>query len=176
MPLLNVVYEPPRAADACEIESLLDQVFGLARRTKTSYRLREGEPPLDELALVAREDGRLIGTISYSPVVIGCGVSALLLGPIAVALHRQGLGVGVTLMETTLKKAAELGHGLVILIGDESYYRRVGFRQVPEGRLLLPGPYDPARLLYRELAPGALQHVRGLVLPPHRWRDRQDSC
>ena len=32
--------------DAANIEKLLDLAFGLSRRTKTSYRLREGSRPV----------------------------------------------------------------------------------------------------------------------------------
>jgi predicted N-acetyltransferase YhbS len=56
-----------------------------------------------------------------------------------------------------------MGHRLVILVGDEPYYARVGFKRVPEGKLLLPGPVDPARLLYLELEQGSLDGVQGLV-------------
>ena len=60
-------------------------------------------------------------------------------------------------------------HRLVLLVGDEPYYSRVGFQKVPAGRLLLPGPVDPDRLLYLELRHGALSEACGLVLSPRRF-------
>jgi predicted N-acetyltransferase YhbS len=72
------------------------------------------------------------------------------------------------LMTETLAKAKAQGHKLVLLVGDAPYYARVGFVQVPEGQLLLPGPTDPKRLLYLELVPGALADARGLVMAAHR--------
>jgi len=66
-------------------------------------------------------------------------------------------------MRRALEEAALQGHRLVILIGDEPYYRRFGFRRVPGGRLSLPGPVNPDRLLYRELAEGAFDGVSGAV-------------
>jgi predicted N-acetyltransferase YhbS len=159
------------AGDAAEVEALLDQCFGLARRTKTTYRLREGERAVPGLSLVARDrSGRLVGANSFWELRIGdAGAPALLLGPLAVAPDLQGIGIGRTLMRRGIANAQDLGHRLIILVGDEPYYGRVGFRQVPPEQLLLPGPVDPARLLYLELEPGALQSVRGLVLAPGRF-------
>jgi predicted N-acetyltransferase YhbS len=164
-------------ADEAEVEALLDQCFGLARRTKTTYRLREGECPAAGLGHVARDPcGRLIGANSFWDLRIGeAGSPALLLGPLAVAPDLQGLGLGRALMRCGIAEARDLGHTLIVLVGDEPYYARVGFRQVPPGQLLLPGPVDPERLLYLELAPGALQTARGLVLGPRRFNGLLDT-
>jgi predicted N-acetyltransferase YhbS len=51
----------------------------------------------------------------------------------------------------------------VLLVGDEPYYARLGFVRVPAGRIALPGPVNPERLLAAELRPGALSDYRGLV-------------
>ncbi|MGC2603662.1 MAG: N-acetyltransferase, partial [Rhodomicrobium sp.] len=72
-------------------------------------------------------------------------------------------GHGLRLMLEGLRRARELGYQLVILVGDLPYYARAGFAAVPPERILLPGPVDPARLLYAELVPGALEAYRGLV-------------
>jgi predicted N-acetyltransferase YhbS len=162
---------PATVADAPAIEHLLDLSFGLSRRTKTSYRLREGALASPGLSHVVHDPGLgLAGTISYWPLAIGAaGTQALLLGPIAVHLQRQNLGIGLMLMRDTLAMAKIAGHRLVLLVGDAPYYERVGFKQVPDGQMLLPGPYDPKRLMYLELAAGALVDAQGLVLPAHRF-------
>jgi predicted N-acetyltransferase YhbS len=159
--------------DAAAIETLLDLSFGLSRQTKTSYRLREGNLPITGLSLVVRDrDVGLSGTISFWPLKIGPdGNDALLLGPLAVHPDRQNLGIGLSLMREGLAHAARLGHRLVLLVGDAPYYARVGFAKVPDGLLLLPGPVDPERFLYLELAPGALAGAHGLVLPPYRFQE-----
>jgi predicted N-acetyltransferase YhbS len=152
------------------VEHLLDLCFGPQRRTKTSYRLREGSHPIDGLSQVVREEELgLIGAISYWPLAIGSkGTRALLLGPLAVHPLRQNIGIGRFLMTETLAVAKRAGHRLVLLVGDAPYYARVGFAQVPEGQLLLPGPTDPKRLLFLELAEGALADAQGLVMAAHR--------
>jgi predicted N-acetyltransferase YhbS len=156
--------------DQVEIDAMLDHGFGLSRLTKTSYRLREGNVRIAELSLVVREPLLgIVGAISYWPIIIGKARSpALLLGPLIIHHERQGQGIGLALMKETWSRAKANGHRLVLLVGDEPYYARVGFKRLPEGQLELPGPFDPKRFLYVELQPGTLESVSGLVLPP--WR------
>ena len=168
-----ILVEAAVAADQPHIEHLLDLVFGLSRYAKTSYRLREGNTAIEGLSLVTREPGfGLTGAISFWPLKIGqTGIDALLLGPLAVHPERQNMGIGRALMLDGLGKAKARGHRLVILVGDEPYYARVGFKRVPYGQIELPGPVDPDRLLYLELAEGALTLAKGLVLPPYRFEE-----
>ena len=158
-----------------EAERLLDAAFGLDRRTKASYRLREGSAPVPGLSFHAVDtvSGRLAGLVSFWPLRIHPeGQPALLLGPLAVHPDFQNGGLGDALMRTGLNAARKVGHILVFLVGDEPYYGRYGFIRAPE-RIILPGPYDPARLLHLELQEGALGEARGLLLPEWRWRALQ---
>ena len=52
-----------------------------------------------------------------------------------------------------------------ILVGDEPYYGRVGFKAVPKGRAIMPGPVDYSRLLVAELVDGAFIDVSGDIRP-----------
>jgi predicted N-acetyltransferase YhbS len=150
------------------IEHLLDLSFGSDRHSKTSYRLRNGNRAAPGLSLVVRDSGvGISGTISFWPLAIGAGETpALLLGPLAVHPDRQGRGIGLALMREGLSRARAQGHGLVMLVGDEPYYSKVGFRKVPAGLITLPGPVDPERLLFLELKTGALQHASGQAHVP----------
>ena len=150
------------------IEHLLDLSFGSGRHSKTSYRLREGNAPVPGLSLVVRDPGvGVAGTISFWPLAIGEARSpAILLGPLAAHPDRQGLGIGLNLMREGLKRAKAQGHGLVLLVGDEPYYSKVGFARLPSGLISLPGPVNPERFLYLELVPGALKGVSGLAQVP----------
>lgn len=171
--MTTITVEAALAADHAATENLLDLTFGLTRWTKTSYRLREGNTAIAGLSLVTREAGLgLTGAISFWPLKIGtAGTDALLLGPLAVHPQRQNIGIGRALMRAGLDKAEALGHRLVILVGDEPYYGRVGFKRVPDGQLEFPGPVDPDRLLYLELVDGTLAEAHGLVLPPYRFAE-----
>ena len=151
------------------IEALLDLSFGPGRYAKTAQRLREGNHPIPELCYVAftgeGAERRMVGSLSFWPVVIG-GVPGLMLGPLAVDPALRGKGCGIKLMEKGLADAKKLGYRLVILVGDAPYYAKVGFGPVPPGRLTMPGPVDPARLLYRELDLGAFGRAKGPFTKP----------
>ena len=163
--------EPQAHADSAAVEALLDLSFGLGRRTKTSYRLREMSDAVEGLSFVVRDTALgLAGAISFWPLKIGpTGSDALLLGPLAVHPQRQNLGIGLALMAKGLAVARAQGHRLIMLVGDAPYYARVGFAPIPTGQLLMPGPADPARLLALELVPGALAQAHGLVHAPWRF-------
>ena len=150
------------------VEHLLDLSFGSDRHSKTSYRLREGNAPIPGLSLVVRDPGvGLAGTISFWPLAIGVTESpAILLGPLAVHPDRQTLGIGLMLMREGLALARAMGHGLVLLVGDEPYYSKLGFAKLPPGLISLPGPVNPDRFLFLELTPGALDGVSGLAHVP----------
>lgn len=172
--------EIERPEHAAAIEALLDLSFGPGRYAKTAQRLREGNKAIPELCYVAfmnikKEGGegterKLIGSLRFWPVDIG-GVPGLMLGPLAVVPMLRGQGVGINLMRRGLADAKALGYRLVILVGDEPYYVKVGFGPVPPGRLTMPGPVDPARLLYRELDIGAFGHAHGAIAKPGPERD-----
>ena len=69
------------------------------------------------------------------------------------------------MIERALKDAKAKGHRIIVLVGDESYYSRVGFKQIPKGTVTMPGPVDPARLLVCELASGASDNISGTIRP-----------
>lgn len=152
-------------ADLPAIEALLDAAFGADRRQKISYRYRRGVAPVAELARVARDGNRVVGTIRYWPVLIGAaGHPALLLGPVAVDPVARGQRLGGTLIESTLTQAAAAGHARVLLVGDLVYYHRFGFVPATGFGLSMPGE-RPERLLLRPLRAGAFDGVTGELRP-----------
>jgi len=155
---------PETAADGPAIERLHERTFGPGRYAKTAYRLREQVERRLDLSFTARIGTLLIGSVRLSPVRIGDS-KALLLGPLTVEPVFRERGVGQALIEQALKEAAAKGERLVILVGDEPYYGKCGFKPVPPGRAIMPGPVDPARLLVAELAEGAFDGVSGPVRP-----------
>ena len=106
----------------------------------------------------------MVGANAMTPIVIG-EAKALLLGPLIVEPVFRSQGIGEALVARSLEAARAQGWKLVILVGDEPYYARAGFQRVPAGRIVLPGPVDPARLLYCELETGALEAAEGEARP-----------
>ena len=106
--------KPEANADWWEVEALLDLCFAPGREALSSYRLRDGIPPVPGLSLVARdESGILIGAIRYWPVRVN-GAAALLLGPVAVHPTHQGEGLGAVLIRDSLA-AADAGGRCALL-------------------------------------------------------------
>lgn len=152
------------AADIPAREALLDRAFGKARRRKTSERLREGRVPSEGLAFSAvDEDGLLLGTLRLWDAVAGSAGPVLLLGPLAVDCAEQCKGIGAALMRHAMAEARMLGHGAIVLVGDQAYYARFGFTPGLVADLDLPGPVERARFLGVELIPNALLGAQGLV-------------
>jgi predicted N-acetyltransferase YhbS len=152
-----------RASDIAAREALLDQAFGVARRRKTSERLRAGRLPADGLAFVAADGKRVIGTARLWNIACGSGEPALLLGPVAVEASCRNRGIGAALVRHMVSQARRLGHGAVILVGDAPYYSRFGFTAEKTVAIRLPGPVERHRLLALELVPGALDGAHGMA-------------
>ena len=148
------------AADEAQIEKLDERAFGPGRYARTAFRLREAVPPDLSLSFVARVGTLLVGANRMTGILVG-ETPALLLGPLTVEPAFRSQGVGEKLMSHSLDAARAAGHGLVLLVGDLDYYSRVGFSRVPRGKITMPGPVDPDRLLYRELRDGAFAATSG---------------
>jgi predicted N-acetyltransferase YhbS len=136
------------AGDQDAVETLVDLAFGPGRFAKTAYRLREGVLPDPRLSLVAQDSGSesLLGSVRFWPIAAG-STPALLLGPLAVVPQLRGRGIGISLMQHGIQAAAPLEYSAIILVGDEPYYAKVGFRRLNPGQVSFPGPVDPNRVL-----------------------------
>ena len=152
------------AGDAQAIERLLERTFGPGRFVLSAYRLREHVDHRLDLSFTARIGTLLVGSVRQLPILVG-DTPALLLGPLTVEPPFRGRGVGRALLDRALAEAKAKGHRLVLLVGDEAYYSRVGFKMIPKGRVKMPGPVDYARLLIAELADGAFADVSGAIRP-----------
>lgn len=154
--------EQEAPADWWEVEALYDLCFAPGRTALSSYRLRDGVPPVAALCAVLRDPGGPIAAvIRYWPVEVA-DQDVLLLGPVAVHPTRQGEGLGALLITETLAEARVLEWERVLLVGDAPYYSRFGFRKL-EG-VVMPPPTNPDRVLGVSLVAGAWTGVRGQVV------------
>src|SRR6202022_832603 len=155
------------ANDAQAIERLNARTFGPGRFVLSAYRLREHIEHRLDLSFTARIGTLLVGSVRQLPLCIG-DTPALLLGPLTVEPPFRSRGIGRALLDRALGEAKAKGHRLVVLVGDDAYYGRVGFKRVPKGRAMMPGPVDYNRLLVAELADAAFDGVPGRI--PPAWR------
>ena len=106
------------------------------------------------LSLVAEREGRVVGHIAFSPVLIDGQASGWYgLGPVSVAPALQRQGIGDALIREGLQRLKDLGAGGCVLLGDPGYYARFGFETDP--RLTYAGgpAEDFQRLTLREPQP-----------------------
>jgi predicted N-acetyltransferase YhbS len=161
---MNIVVETSVHEGA--VEKLVADAFGPGRFAKTVYRLRDDAAPVATLSLVMLDGEEVVGTLRFWPILIGGLTPALLLGPLVAAPDRQGQGIGSRLMREGLARAAAEGHRIVVLVGDEPYYRRFGFTRSLARSLKLPGWVDKRRFLAHELVAGAMATTRGMIDKP----------
>ncbi len=169
-----IAYMNEQAGDVFARDMLLDRAFGPARFRKSSERIRSGRLPAEDLALVARDGDRLVGSVRLWEAAAG-RTSLLLLGPLAVESDCRGAGVGAALMRLAVERARVLGHRAIALVGDEPYYRRFGFSTRGMDKLAMPGPFERARFLGLELVPHALRDAEGVLRPIGRLLPAQPA-
>ena len=103
--------------------------------------LRGSPAWLAELSMLAEVDGEVAAYALLTRVRVDPGERpALALGPVAVLPEYQVRGYGTAVVQAALDAAAELGEGLVVVLGNPAYYRRFGFR--PAADLHLTGPWS----------------------------------
>ncbi|MER5700454.1 N-acetyltransferase [Micromonospora sp. NPDC002296] len=137
--------------------------------------LRDTDAWVPELAMVAEYGGEVVGYALLTRVRVGAedgAVPALVLGPVAVAPHRQRVGHGTAVVQAALDAATELDERLVVVLGDPAFYRRFGFTRADRMGLTSPwsGLGDPWQaLVLPPSTSGAAPVPRGEVFFPPPW-------
>ena len=85
------------------------------------------------ISLVAEIEGRVVGHIAFSPVIISDGTKDWYgLGPVSVLPDYQKQGIGKSLINEGLSLLKDMGGKGCALVGDPNYYKRFGFKNYPE--------------------------------------------
>lgn len=162
---MNYALTHETAADAADIEALMEAAFGPGRHTRTVARLRKDIAPLSEFGFVARIDDIMVASIRFWPVLLPDGTRVPLLGPLAVRPEIRGLGIGRALVRHGLDAVREAGYPAVLIIGDPGYYAPFSFSVEPVTGLDIGGPVVPLVLMGIEYQPGILADQSGTVEP-----------
>ncbi len=116
---------------------------------------------------VAEFSGKLIGNIMYSVAYVlspnGERHEVLTFGPLTVLPQWQRRGVGITLMRHTLKLAAKMGFGAVIIFGHPTYYPRIGFKEAKEFGITTSWGENFPAFMALELMFGGLDGITGAM-------------
>jgi len=118
------------------------------------------------LSLVATDEGRVIGHILFSPVIIeseSSSLGAVALAPMSVLPEYQRKGIGSELVRAGLDECRALGHELVVLVGHADYYPRFGFVPARERGIECEFEVPDEAWMLLELREGALGGRKGTV-------------
>lgn len=130
-------------------------------------QLRASGNYIPELALVAEEDGLLIGHIMLTKTFFagneGRQYETLLLAPVSVALPYRKQGVGTKLIHEAMRLAIKMGHASVFLVGDPGYYHRFGFKSATDFGITNKNGIPDHYVMARELVSGSLTGQVGTI-------------
>jgi len=125
--------------------------------------LRENISPI--ISLVAIVDEEIVGHIVFSPAELPehpeCKVMAL--GPMAVAVQRQNIGIGSALVRRGIDECKLAGYAAVVVLGHPSFYPRFGFLRASSFEI--SSEYNVADEVFMalELKPNSLKGMPGKV-------------
>lgn len=158
---------PERPGDEEAIAEVNRRAFEGEEEVGIIEAVRGSEYFIPELSLVAEQDGRIIGHIMFSIITLvrfdRPAEKILSLAPMAVDPEMQKKGAGSALVKAGMKKAAELGHMVVVVIGHPEYYPRFGFRQARSIGYDIGMEVPDAAFMVAGLQPDALQDAGGMV-------------
>ena len=160
---MRVRPEAPR--DAAAVRRVTEAAFGQPDEADLVDRLRRRGAGY--LALVAEDDGAMVGHVAFSAVTFSPprpGLSAVGLAPMAVAPDRQRRGVGTALVRAGLAACRDAGVEAVFVLGHPDYYPRFGFAPAVGFGIRDAYGAPPQAFMALELTPGALAEVSGTAL------------
>ena len=171
---MSLLIRPEREEDYPRITEINDRAFGQPGEGKLIERLRLTENFIPELSLVAEREGSLAGHILFSRIVIVSGSArepSIALAPMSVLPEWQKKGIGSQLVRDGLRRAKELGHRSVIVLGHPEYYPRFGFQPASRWDIRSPFEAPDEAFLVLELDPGALAGKSGVVEYPPEFQE-----
>ena len=152
---------PERPEEFPAIHRLAEEAFRTAKvsdgkERDFTDRLRAAGGYIPSPALVAEEEGRLIGRTMLTRTTLRDGTPVLLLAPLSVVLDCRSRGIGAALVREALRKACGREEQAVVLVGDPAYYGRFGFRRSTEPGIRNTNGIPDEYVQVLELVPGAL--------------------
>ena len=174
MIIIMVMIRAEKKEDVDAIHWVNRQAFGQEDEAVLVQRIRESSGFIPELSLVAVRDSKVVGHILFSRIHIDTpkgDVAILSLAPMAVLPEFQNSGIGSKLVREGLKKCREMGHTIVVVIGHPEYYPRFGFVPARKKGLDLRFPVPDEAFMVCELAPDALEGIKGMVNFPSEFAE-----
>lgn len=162
----NILIRQEQPSDYPQVFSVLELAFNRTDEANLVNSLRKSDQFIPELSLVAEINGKIVGQIVYTKIEIHQGqecFESIALAPLSVRPDFQKLGVGSSLIHTSLSRATELNYNSVIVLGHELYYPKFGFTATERWGIKAPFDVPASFLMGLELRPGALKHISGII-------------
>lgn len=159
-------------SDYKEVYELITEAFAAAEHADRNEQdlvvaLRKGDAFIPELSLVAEIDKKMAGHILFTKAKVN-NDNVLVLAPLSVKPHYQKQGVGTALIVEGHKIAKELGYEYSLVLGNETYYPRVGY--VPAEQIGIEVPKDiPAKNFMAIKLQENAKMIRGSVIYPEEF-------
>lgn len=140
------------------------------------HKMRKSEAYLPHYSRVAVKDGEIIGMIMYGEAAVedafGVKHSVATFGPLCVKAEWQGCGVGEILLTETMEMVRKDGkYPGVIILGEPTYYPRLGFKTTDNFMITMEdGSFSEALMGY-ELKPHALEMLPGRMVWPEIYSE-----
>lgn len=182
---MEIILREERPGDYKTVEELTREAFWNVHTPGCCehyllHILRESDCFIKELDIVAETEGCIIGNIVYTKAKIisdnGDWHEVISFGPISVLPEFQGKGIGSLLIETTKKKAIELGHKVIVIYGDPEYYKRFGFKPAENFKIATADNMYGVSLQALELIPGALEGIEGRFFEDEAYDVQEDAA
>ena len=144
--------------------------------------MRDDTVFVKKLDLVMESEGRIIGQNVFAKAVIeaddGRMIPVLTMGPICITPELKRKGYGKVLLDESLRRAAELGYGAVLIEGNIDFYSKSGFSYASSYGIRyhdIPEDADASFFLCRELIPGYLDDVTGVYQTPNVYYVKEED-
>lgn len=129
------------------------------------------EASLKVLSLVAKQEAKIVGHVTFSPIFEAASDQYIgyILAPLAVSSNHQGCGIGTKLVEHGIRQLTEDGASIFLVYGDPKYYGRFGFQNEGAERFIPPYklqyPFGWQVLNLNDTAPVKIRCVEALCRP-----------
>lgn len=130
--------------------------------------LRDSSGFIPELSLVAEFNSRIVGHVLLTRVRLQRdqgGLDVLALAPMAVVPSQSHRGIGSELVQSAVRRAKELGHAAIVVVGHPDFYQRFDFEPASTWGLHCNLPVPRDLLTAIELEAGSLAGGGHVIYP-----------
>ncbi len=160
-----MIFRKTHIFDRPRIEQLVKVHFPPNRNNRAVTIIRDHRLPIPEYALVAEQEGIVVGSIDFYTVALPSGALVPLLGPVVVDADHRNQGLGRALVKHGLHQVSGREDGILI-VGVEEYYALYGFQMACTKNLQLQGEITPFTFMGLEFEEGIFSCEQGMVTKP----------